>query len=417
MTTTSVNEAELSTDVLIIGAGPSGSMAAALLHRGGVETLIVERQKFPRFSLGESLLPQSMVFLEAAGLLDAVAAGNYQHKNGAAFRFGDRYAIFDFQQKFSEGPGTTYQVKRADFDKRLADAVERMGVPVHYEHEVLAIAFDNGKPVVSVRAPDGSMLTIRAQRVLDASGFGRVLSRLLELEYPSDFPSRRAVFCHVEDQIDPALFDRQKILITVNATEREIWYWLIPFSDGTSSVGVVGEQALIESYGADAETQLDALLADDEALSRILANARKTIKVNSIQGYSCNVRALHGEGYALLGNAGEFLDPVFSSGVTIAFKSAWLASQAILRERAGATVDWEQDYDVPLKKGVDTFKTFVSAWYDTRLQDIIFHEHASPGIREMVCAILAGYAWDETNPYVQKPEKRLAALAEICKSA
>ena len=131
-------------------------------------------------------------------------------------------------------------------------------------------------------------------------------------------------------------------------------------------------------------------------------------------GYASNVSALWGPGYALLGNAGEFLDPVFSSGITIAFRSASLAAACIAREFAGEVVDWEQEYGRALKRGVDTFRAFVDSWYAGNFQRIIFHEPAQPEIRRRICAILAGYAWDESNAYVRDTKRRLAALEEVC---
>ena len=116
----------------------------------------------------------------------------------------------------------------------------------------------------------------------------------------------------------------------------------------------------------------------------------------------------------MLGNAGEFLDPVFSSGVTIALKSASLAAEVLGRQLSGAKVDWESEYATPLKKGVNTFRTFVESWYGGGFQNVIFHENQQPEIRRMISSILAGYAWDESNPYVRESKRRLKALEEIC---
>jgi len=140
----------------------------------------------------------------------------------------------------------------------------------------------------------------------------------------------------------------------------------------------------------------------------------RSTPARSIIGYASNVESLWGKNFALLGNAGEFLDPVFSSGVTIAFKSASLASACLARQAAGETVDWQADYGQPLRQGVDTFRAFVESWYAGGFQKIIFHADSSREVREMICSILAGYAWDRTNPYVAEPKRRLGVLEELC---
>src|SRR5476649_617273 len=143
-----------SVEILIVGAGPAGSVAAALLRRQGRQVLVIEREQFPRFSIGESLLPQSMQYLEEAGMLRTVVEAGFQFKNGAAFMRNDCYTDFDFRDKFSEGWGTTYQVQRAQFDKVLADAAARMGAEIRYRHEVTAIDLDGDRPRVTARDAD-----------------------------------------------------------------------------------------------------------------------------------------------------------------------------------------------------------------------------------------------------------------------
>jgi len=403
-----------STEILIIGAGPAGAVAAGFLRQQGRQVLILEREQFPRFSIGESLLPQSMEYIEAAGMLQAVVEAGFQYKNGAAFAWGERYTDFDFRDKFSPGWGTTYQVQRARFDQVLADCAARAGAEIRYCHEVTAVDVDGERPQVSVKRPDGSSYQVSARYLLDASGFGRTLPRLLKLETPSNFPARGAIFTHVEDRVPPGSFDRNKIRVTVHPRHCDVWYWTIPFSDGRCSQGVVARTEFLAQYDGTETERLRAIVGEDPALSRLLANAVWDTPARQIVGYAANVRSLWGKGYALLGNAGEFLDPVFSSGVTIAFKSASLASACIAREYAGETVDWQQEYADPLKAGVDTFRAFVEAWYEGGFQKIIFHENQTEKIRRMISAILAGYAWDRTNPYVAESKRRLAVLEQVC---
>jgi flavin-dependent dehydrogenase len=404
-----------STDVLIVGAGPAGSVAAGFLRQQGRRVLVLEREQFPRFSIGESLLPQSMEYIEAAGMLRDVVEAGFQHKNGAAFAWGDRYTAFDFRDKFSDGWSTTYQVQRASFDKVLADAAARKGAEIRFRHEVTAVDLEGARPRVSVRDADGNAYDVDARFVLDASGFGRTLPRLLKLETPSSFPVRGAIFTHVADHIpQDGAFDRNKIRVTVHPQRPDVWFWTIPFSNGRCSIGVVAEQVFLARYPGTETERLRAILAEEAGLSKLLENAAWDTPARQIVGYSANVKSLWGKGFALLGNAGEFLDPVFSSGVTIAFKSASLATQCIAREFAGETVDWQADYAVPLKFGVDTFRAFVDAWYAGGFQKIIFHERHTPDIRRMISSILAGYAWDKGNPYVAQAKRRLAVLEELC---
>ena len=405
----------VSTDVLIVGAGPAGSVAAGFLRQQGRRVLVLEREQFPRFSIGESLLPQSMEYIQAAGMLRDVVEAGFQFKNGAAFAWGDKYTDFDFRDKFSDGWGTTYQVQRGTFDKVLADAAARMGAEIRYRHEVTAIDLEGDKPRVSARDADGNAFQVEARFVLDASGFGRTLPRLLSLESPSNFPVRGAIFTHVADHI-PAdgPFDREKIRVTVHPKHPDVWYWTIPFSKGRCSLGVVASQDFLSKYPGSEMARLRAIVAEDPGLSTLLKDAEWDTPARQIVGYSANVKSLWGKGFALLGNAGEFLDPVFSSGVTIAFKSASLATQCLAREFAGEAVDWQADYAVPLKSGVDTFRTFVDAWYAGGFQKIIFHERHTPDIRRMISSILAGYAWDQANPYVAQARRRLGVLEELC---
>jgi flavin-dependent dehydrogenase len=348
-------------------------------------------------------------------MLPAVHNANFQMKNGAAFAYREQYASFDFRKKLSSGWGTTYQVQRDQFDKILADEASSQGVEIRYGQTVTAFEYESSIATLSVDSDCGKQYQVSGALVLDASGFGRVLPRLLNLEKASDFAPKTSIFTHLKDNNSDPQFDRDKILISVHPQLRDVWYWLIPFSNGRSSAGVVFSSELYGDQIIEHETLLKELISKSGLMASILKNAEYDTRIASVEGYACDVEQLYGDGYALLGNAGEFLDPVFSSGVTIALKSASLAADVVDRQLTGTPHNWLEDYANPLKQGVDTFRTFVEGWYDGSLQTVIFAKEKSPTVKRLICSILAGYAWDLNNPYV-KDSARLKILAAVCRS-
>ncbi|WP_374703614.1 NAD(P)/FAD-dependent oxidoreductase [Burkholderia sp. WAC0059] len=410
------NLQDVDVEVAVIGAGPSGAVAAALLRRAGRSVLVLERERFPRFSIGESLLPQSMAYLEEAGMLQAVVEAGFQYKNGAWFVHRDRSSSFDFREKHSPGWGTTYQVERAAFDDLLIRCAAAQGAEVRFGHTVRTMQ-PGVAPRLEVADEAGATYRVNARFVLDASGFGRVLPRLLDLEAPTRLPARAALFSHVRDARPAGSGERDKICVAVHPERRDVWFWLIPLAGARASVGCVAEAAFFDGSEADREARLRRLINEEPTLARLIGDAPFLMPVRHLGGYSANVGRLYGPGYALLGNAGEFLDPVFSSGVTIALKSAHLATRTLVRQLQGGTVDWQADYEVPLRKGIDTFRAFVERWYSGVLQDVVFHPDQTPAIRAMISSVLAGYAWDESNPFVAEPGRRLDVLREVCVQA
>ncbi len=402
-------------DVLVIGAGPAGSVAAGLLARRGFSVLMLERQKFPRFQIGESLLPCSTGLLEEAGMLDAVYARNYQFKNGAVFDRDGQYSEFNFSDKSSPGHPFTFQVPRADFDTTLASEAERQGARVRYEVEITAVDFGGGRPRVTSKTGDG-MEVHEPRFVLDASGFGRTLPKLLGLDRPSSFPPRAAIFTHVRDGIVSGAIDRQKVRIGIHPSDPAVWSWLVPFANGHCSTGVVASIEQHRARTGTPEEQFWQAMRAEPRLHALLGNASTARPVNELIGYSASVSSLYGRNFALLGNAAEFLDPIFSSGITIAMKSSSLAAAALDKQLRGEAVDWQREFADPLLYGVETFRNFVGAWYDGSLQNVIFYPRQQPAVRRMICSILAGYVWDRDNPYTGPPSaRRLRALAETCR--
>ena len=402
-------------DVAIIGAGPAGAVSSAMLAAKGWNVRVFERQHFPRFSIGESMLAHTMELLMQADLYEDVKAVGFQFKDGAAFDWGGRYTDIYFPNKSTPGPETTFQVRRDLFDDALIKGAQKKGAKVSFGDSVTAFRSDETGATLTVMSENGAATEVKCRFALDASGFGRILPRLLDLEKASTMDKRRSVFRHVMDNITDPTFDRNKILVSINPDQPQIWYWLIPLANGMSSVGVVGPDADMMAAGNDPEDRLNKLIPRAKRMAELLKNATVARPAGEIVGFSANVKTLTGPSYALLGNAAEFLDPVFSSGVTIAMKSAVLASGLIDRQFRGETVDWNKEFAEELKVGVEAFRACVSAWYDGSLQRIIFDRPmGEKTVTQQLTAVLAGYAWDRTNPLVREPTRFLRVVDELC---
>jgi len=395
-------------DVVVIGAGPAGSVAATMLADRGLDVLILEATQFPRFSIGESLLPQVTECLDIAGMLQPVSVAGFQYKNGAHFVCGDLREVFLFEEKSATGPFHAWEVKRADFDLILATEAERRGVDISYLTRVQGWDRRDDMIVLSCTR-DQESFTVSCRFLADASGFGRVVAKLADLEYPSDLPPRRAMFRHVLHGITSAEFDPNQITIAQAAMHLPYWFWFIPFSDGTASFGLVGDPD--EEDDRDHETVFQEHVDSVPLLSEWLSCAEPVNEIQTICGYSCNVKRLFGNRFVLLGNAAEFVDPIFSSGVSIACRSAVTAVPLIEREIKGEPVDWLAEYEKPMRTGVSVFHAFVEAWYEGTLSRIIYAPDKEQRYKRHICSILAGYVWDQYNPFARANLAKLRRLA------
>lgn len=397
-------------DVVVIGAGPAGISSAMRLNRAGLSVCVLERARFPRFVIGESLLPRCRDLLEESGLLASVEAEDYFIKKGAAFLQGEAQAEFSFAEQFTSGSSFAWHVRRADFDKLLADTAEAAGVAVFYETSVTH-AESGEQPSVRCAGPEGKSQTIKTKWIVDASGYGRVLARLFDLDRPSDFPTRRALFTHVEGEGLLAVAEaRQTWALSI---ANNAWAWLIPFDGQSASFGVVGDLDFFTGKADDPETCLREIIASSPLLKRYVGASQLLMAPKKIDAYSASVSKLWGPGYTLVGNSADFLDPIFSSGVTVALESAQRASDLIVRELAGEEVDWEEDYTSYIGKGVDVFRHYIQSWYRGELFDIFFSSQQEPSIKEQICSVLAGYAWDTANPFVRSPQRKLAQVRRL----
>lgn len=398
-------------DVLVIGAGPSGTVAASIIKQAGFSVKIVEKMKFPRFVIGESLLPRCMEALEEAGFLDAVKAKNFQEKYGAKFVKNGKVCDYFFADQFTKGWTHTWQVPRAEFDQTLADCCEKMGIPVNYETTVTDIKFSGSDSLTTVEDKDGNKSQIEARFIVDGSGYGRVIPKLFNMDKPSNLSPRKTLFTHVVDVNRSMVDEPNRITIVVH--DKGIWIWVIPFSSGITSVGFVGEPGFFKKVSGTNEEQLRALIETEPYLKERMKGVEFKFEPRVLESWSTTTSSFYGEGFVLTGNVTEFLDPVFSSGVTLATVSSQTAAHLVIKKLKGENVDWEKEYTEPMMQGVNTFRSYVMAWYDGTLDTIFFSDNPNLEIKNMICSVLAGYVWDLDNPYVKHHDTALTKLARL----
>ncbi|MBL0310769.1 MAG: tryptophan 7-halogenase [Bacteroidetes bacterium] len=399
-------------DVLVIGAGPSGTVAASIINKAGFKVKIVEKEKFPRFVIGESLLPRCMEAFEEAGFLDALKKQGYQEKFGAKFVNPEKKVMdFNFDHQFTKGWTHTWQMPRADFDNILATEVQKMGVEIEFQTTVTGIKFEGTNSTTTVTGVDGSVRTIEARFIVDGSGYGRVIPRLFQLDQPSDLPSRKTIFTHIRDDKRMEYAEPNRILIIEH--QPGVWAWCIPFSNGNTSCGFVSKPDFFNDFTGSPEKQLRDIIATEWSIADRFKDASFLFEPKILQSWSTSTKQFFGNGYVLTGNVTEFLDPVFSSGVTLAAASSQLAAHLVIKQLKESKVDWQKEYTDVMMEGVETFRSYINAWYDGSLQKIFFAEERNPEVISQICSVLAGYVWDNENPYVKNHRTHIDRMVRL----
>jgi flavin-dependent dehydrogenase len=390
---------ETTCDVVVIGGGPAGSTAAAYLARRHRRVVLLERDHFPRFHIGESLLASVNDVFEAIGVTDRIRAAGFPQKWGASFITPDgtveRFA--DFAEATEVRAPQTWQVPRERLDHLLLEHAAASGADVRQGHRVLDVAFDRNGATVSVRGPSGNgdgaaTDTIRAQFVIDASGRTGILSRAFDLRIPEPRLANIAIFSHYAGV--PRAEGRRAGDIRVVARPDNGWFWLIPISGELMSVGVVMPQAAYKQQPAlEPEAMLAKAIADTPAVARLMAHAERRWPVRVEKDFSFASRRYAGDRWIVVGDAGSFLDPVFSSGVAIALESglegAQAVDRAIARGRTAAVA--LATFDRRQRRRYEAFRKFVLGFYTKAFRDLFFSADPPKHMFRAVVTVLAGY--------------------------
>src|SRR6266571_1723054 len=377
-------------DVAIIGGGPAGSTAAALLARAGRRVIVFEREKFPRFHIGESLLPFSMKAFARLDLHEKLLRAGFMKKFGGEM-FGSCSETgnkFYFKDAFRSQTDHAYQVTRGDFDKLLLDHAVESGAEVHEETSVDRVEFSNDEVELGIKC-NGSFHSIRARYVIDASGRTSVLGRKFKIKKTYDHLQKLSIFAHYDgvwraEGIDGTL------TVLIRAIDR--WFWLIPLSAERTSVGVVLDAEAFRNSKLRAEDFLEQALSEQPIIAKRMTDARRVSQVYVEADFSYRSERLHGDRWLLAGDAAGFIDPIFSSGVFLAVFSGELAADAL-----NEVLDCPRKakrlfvrYETAVNRAMDVYLRFVNAWYTKEFIEVFLAPRDVLGLPPAVNAVLGG---------------------------
>jgi flavin-dependent dehydrogenase len=379
-------------DVAIIGGGPAGSTAAALLARAKRRVIVFEREKFPRFHIGESLLPFSMKAFTRLGLHEKFLRAGFIKKFGGEFfsACSSEGTKFYFKDAYRSQTDHSYQVTRADFDKVLLDHAAESGAEVHEGAGVKSVEFANED--VDLTIANGK--SIRARYVIDASGRNSVLGTKFNIKKTYEHLKKLSIFAHYDGVWRPEGIDAT-LTVLIRGIDR--WFWIIPLTAERTSIGVVLDGETFRSSKQIPEDFLEQALLEQPVITQRMREARRVSGVHVAADFSYRSTQLYGDRWLLAGDAAGFVDPIFSSGVFLAVFSGELAADALheVLDQPRKARRLFPRYEKRVNRAMDVYLRFVNAWYTKEFIEIFSAPRPVLNLPPAVNAVLGGNIGNE----------------------
>jgi flavin-dependent dehydrogenase len=379
-------------DVAIIGGGPAGSTAATLLARAGRRVIVFEREKFPRFHIGESLLPFSVQAFDRLGVrkkLDRTFLPKFGGEIVAAC--GTKGVKFYFKDGYRSRRDRAYQVTRSEFDKLLLDHSRENGAEVREETEVKKIVFAPDCVRIDVATSAGATDMFAAKYLLDCSGRQTMLGSFFKLKQNYNHLQKFSVFAHYEN-VDRAEGIDGTLIRMVRGLDR--WFWMIPLTQTRMSIGVVMDTATFRAMKLSPEAALEKCIAEQPMVLERMQRAERVSPVYSAGDYSYRNTKLFGDRWLLVGDAAGFIDPVFSSGVFLAIMSAEKAADTLNEALRDESRRYRlfKNYSRSVNRIMDIYLAFVNSWYrrGKEFVEVFLNPTDTMQIAAAVNAVLAG---------------------------
>ena len=383
-------------DVIVIGGGPAGSTAATLLAQRGFSVTLLERERFPRFQIGESLLPYNNDLFDRLGVTEDIACGESVPKYGAYFVTGDGQvsAGFRFDQRLTDPYRRSFQVKRAEFDHLLLRNAAKHGVDVREETPVTSVDVSNPQKVVV----NGNL---EARFVIDASGHHSIVGSRIGGKSDVESLKKIAFFAHYRNVPRAEGKDGGSTIIVVL---RNAWFWLIPVTNELTSVGLVVDRDHYVKCGLQPQELLEQTIAGSPWVAEKMKDAERVTQIYARKDFSFRMEKIAGPNFALIGDAAGFLDPIFSTGVFMAMKSADIAAAAAAARLRTGSMKALDHYQRDFTRGLDKYLRFIEHFYDREFLEVFFNPTERFGLLQTIVGVLAG------NIFAQRDNRFRLAL-------